>query len=405
MVEFVPLAVLVAAVALPVAVRIWWRRRWAGRAGVPRRSPGAKGAAELQVTLGPRAYRWPVGVAVAGPVVGLLIVASTVPDAMAWGSGIPMRTALFFGGGGLLVGMVGLIWAIYVHGTRLIVTIRGDGVVLRRREAEVMIPASDVCAVGITWPISDPAWTLWYGSAAGAGVDTVAEVVQRGREAAATLLRDRSLPAGWLEAVHAATKEIVGSAWRVLDDSGQEVPEPSRRALFQADRVLVDGEGRYRNERGGALLAQACGRLVRRSTEGASFWGINPNKGRRSIVLRDPHARTLLVINRASRTFGRERITVLGSDGHRLGELSGRGAMSLRADDGAPLGTVRQDGDRYVVTDTTGRRAASLRTKSSADNSRMWLEFSPECPEPLRPLALALPVAVRLSRQVRARTR
>lgn len=74
--------------------------------------------------------------------------------------------------------------------------------------------------------------------------------------------------------------------------------------------------------------------------------------------------------------------------------------MSLRSDDGTPLGTVRQDGGRYVVTDTTGREAASLRTKSKADNSRMWLEFSPECPEPLRPLALALPIAVRITRQV-----
>ncbi|MEU5991313.1 hypothetical protein ABZ806_20285 [Spirillospora sp. NPDC047418] len=403
--EFSALAVLFAAIAFPLVVRVWWRKRWAGRAGVPRRAPGVKGAPELQVTLGPRAYRWPVGVAVAGPVVGLLIVASTLPDAMARGSGVPMSTALFYGGGGLLVGLTGLIWAVHVHRTRLIVTMRSDGVVLRRRDAEAVIPASGVCAVGITWPISDPTWTLWYDSTVESGIDALATVERRGHEAAATLLRDRSLPAGWLDAVQTATTEIVGGAWRVLDDRGQEVAEPQQRALFEADRVLVDGEGRYRNERGGTLLAQACGRLVKQSTGGASFWGINPNKGRRSIVLRDPHARTLLVVNRASRTLGKERVTVLAPDGHRLGELSGRGNMSLRSADGAPLGTVRQDGDQHTVADSTGREVASLRTKSSADNSRMWLQFSPDCPEPLRPLALALPIAVRLGRQVRGGTR
>ncbi|WP_346044944.1 hypothetical protein [Actinomadura chokoriensis] len=402
--EFSALAVLLAAIAFPLVVRVWWRRRWAARAGVQQWAPGSKDQQELQVTLGPRAYRWPVGMAVAGPVVGLLIVASTLPDAMAWGSGVPMSTALFYGGGGLVVGLAGLIWALHVHRTRLIVTMGSDGVVLRRRDAEAALPASGVCAIGITWPISDPTWTLWYDPAAGPGIDTVTKVEQHGHEAAATLLRDRSLPVGWLEAVRTAT-EILDAAWRVLDDRGQEVPEPPRRALFEADRVLVDGEGRYRNERGGALLAQACGPLVKQTTEGASFWGINPNKGRRSIVLRDPHARTLLIINRASRTLGKERITVLDSDGHRLGELSGRGTMSLRSADGTPLGTARQDGDQYAVTDATGREVASLRTKSSADNSRMWLEFSHECSEALRPLALALPIAVRLTRQVRGTAR
>ncbi|WP_207924264.1 hypothetical protein, partial [Actinomadura bangladeshensis] len=182
------------------------------------RMPRVKGAPELQVTLGPRANRWPVGVTVAGPVVALLIVASTLPDAMARRSGVPMSTALFYGGGGLVVGLAGLIWAIYVHRTRLIVTMRSDAVVLRRRHAEAALLASGVCAIGITWPISDPTWTLWYDPATGSGVDAVAKVERQGHEATATLLRDRSLPVGWLEAVRSATTEILGGAWRILDD-------------------------------------------------------------------------------------------------------------------------------------------------------------------------------------------
>jgi len=306
-----------------------------------------------------------------------------------------------YGGGGLLVGLAGVIWAFTVHRRRLIVTIRADGIALRRRDDEATIPSGAVRAVGLTWPISDPVWTTWYDPAAAPGIDAVTKVGRHGgQEAAATLLRDRSLPAGWLGAVHAATTEILGGAWRVLDERGQEVPGPPPRALFDADRVLVDGEGRYRDERGGALLAQACGTLEKKSTEGASFWAVNPNKGRRSIVLRDPHARTVLIINRLSRTLRRERVAVLDADGNRLGELSGRGRMSLRSADGTPLGTVHDDGGRYLVTDTAGREVAVLRTKSKADNSRMWLEFGTECPDPLRPLALALPIAVRFTRQV-----
>ncbi|QKW33606.1 hypothetical protein HUT06_05820 [Actinomadura sp. NAK00032] len=395
------LAAVAAAVAVVLAARLWWRARWAGQAGVPRRAPGAKGAPELQVTLGPRAYRWPFALAVAGPAVGLLICATTLPNGDAWESGAVTGPLVFYGGGGLLVGLAGAVWALTVHRTRLIVTISGDGIALRRRDGEATIPSAAVRAVGLTWPISDPVWTTWYDPAAAPGVDAVTAVGRRGaQEAAATLLRDRSLPAGWVEAVHAATFEILGGGWRVLDDRDREVPAPPPRALFEADRVLVDGEGRYRNERGGALLAQACGPLAKRSTGGASFWGANPNKKRRSITLRDPHARTLLLVNRSSRTLGKERVTVLDAGGNRLGELSGRGEMSLRSAGGAPLGTVRRDGGRHVVLDTAGREAASLRTKSKADNSRMWLEFAPDCPEPLRPLVLALPIAVRLTRQV-----
>ncbi|WP_067792910.1 hypothetical protein [Actinomadura formosensis] len=396
--SFLPLVALVAAVGCPVAARIWWRRRWAGQAGLARRTPGVKGAPELRVTLGPRAYRWPFAMAVAGPLIGLGLCASTLPTSYA---GTVAGPLIVYGGGGLMVGLVGVIWALTVHRSRLIVTIRGDGIALRHRDDEATIPSSAVHAVGLTWPISDPVWTTWYDPAAAPGIDTVTKVGRRDqKEAVATLLRDRSLPAGWLEAVHAATIEILGGTWRVLDDRGQEVPGPSPRALFDADRVLVNGEGRYRNERGGALLAQACGRLMKKSTEGASFFATNPNKRRRSIVLRDPHARTMLIINRMPRTLGRERMTVLDADGNSLGELGGRGEMSLRSAGGTLLGTVHQDGGRYAVTDTTGREVASLRTKSKADNSRMWLEFSPECPEPLRPLALALPIAVRITRQV-----
>ncbi|GAA1891610.1 hypothetical protein GCM10009736_69840 [Actinomadura bangladeshensis] len=47
--------------------------------------------------------------------------------------------------------------------------------------------------------------------------------------------------------------------------------------------------------------------------------------------------------------------------------------MSLRSADGTPLGTVHQDGDHYTVIDADGQVVATLRTKSSADNSRMWL--------------------------------
>ncbi|MFI0404858.1 hypothetical protein [Actinomadura sp. 3N508] len=395
------LAMLAAPIGAMVGARMWWRRRWGGKAGVPQRKQGTKGAPELQITLGARAYRWPFGLAVGGPAIGLLISASAFTNDYPK-EAVP-RTLVFYGGIGLLVGLAGIAWAIRMFRNRLIVTIGEDGIVLRRREDEATIPSSAVHAVGLTWPLTDPVWTTWYDPAmAPSGIDALTKVGRHAEEAAATLLRDRTLPAGWLEAAHNATTEILGGTWRVLDDRGQEVPEPPPRALFDAGRILVDGTGRYRNERGGALLAQACGWLKKKSTGGASFFSVNPNKASRSIALRDPHARTVLIINRLARTWGKERLTVLDADGKRLGQISGRRALSLRSADRTRLGTVRDRGGRFAVEDTAGREAASLRTKSQADDSRMWLEISPDCSDSLRPLVLALPIAVRVIRQVRS---
>lgn len=55
---------------------------------------------------------------------------------------------------------------------------------------------SGICAVGITWLISEPMWMLWDNTAVESGIDAVTRAEQQGREAAATLLRERSLPVG-----------------------------------------------------------------------------------------------------------------------------------------------------------------------------------------------------------------
>ena len=383
-----------------LAVRSWWRGRWARNAGVPGPAPNVTGAPELQLSLGRRAYLWPVRLVVAGLVAGLVISLSTLSNAAAWDPGQVWQVIAFYGGAGLLVAAGGTAMGFVLHRRRLIVTMSAKGIALRRRKSQAFIPADAVHAVGLRWPIDDPTWTVWYDSEAAPGVNAVTTVQNAATsQAMVTLFHDRSLPRGWLEAVYAATEEILGADWRVLDDQNHEVPRPVSDALLRVDHILIDGEGRYRNERGGTLLAQTCGRLAKLRTGGASFFATNPNKARRTVVLRDPHARTVLIINRASTTFGRERIHVLDVTGQHIGRIRGRHEFSFHSGDGTPLGRAHRTADRFVLTDVRGDEAGSLRIKSSADNSRMWLTLSSASAEPLRVLALALPIAVRLTRQ------
>ncbi|GAA4226272.1 hypothetical protein GCM10022254_10780 [Actinomadura meridiana] len=305
---------------------------------------------ELRITLGRRAYRWPFRACLAALALGVLGLLSDV--------------AVY---GGVLVALAAAAWAFVIHRTRLVVTIGRKGLVLRRGAREVSVPAGSVCAMGIVWPVTDPVWTVWFDAEAAACVGAVVDI----DDDAAPLLRDRSLPPGWLPAARTAVAEHLGAPWRVLDDAGKEVEPPPGNPLARADHVLLDGTGRFHDQRGGALLAVSC--------------------GRRTVVLRDRHAGRLLVVKRPA--LGRRVTRVFGADGALLGTLRGRDEPSFHARGGTFLGATRRVGDRHVVTGVDGRESASLRTATGEGDAR--LERSPSTPEPLRTLTLALPLVVR----------
>ncbi|RKS73643.1 hypothetical protein BZB76_4345 [Actinomadura pelletieri DSM 43383] len=339
---------------------------------VPSPSPPApSGAAPVsRVTLGRGAYRWPFRVALAALVVGALAAPSS-------------RTAAI--GVGALLALAAAVWAFLIHRDRLVVTLADTGLVLRRGAEEATIPVGAVDAVGIVWRGTDPVWTVWFDTGAAPGVDAVTTV----EGDAAVLLRDRDLPAGRLPAVHAAVTEHLGLRWRVLDDTGEEIDPPKADALARADQVLVEGvlvngglakgAGRYRDERGGTLLAVASGR------------------GR--VVLRDPHAARLLVFRRTPLPARRKVVRVSDADGRFLGTVRGSQEPSFHTPSGMLLGTTRRHGDRHVVTGIDGRESASLRTVGDPGDGRRRLERSPSAPEPLRTLTLALPLVVRSARR------
>ncbi|RFS82370.1 hypothetical protein D0T12_26540 [Actinomadura spongiicola] len=339
---------------------------------VPSPSPPApSGAAPvLRVTLGRGAYRWPFRVALAALAVGAL-------------AGPSSRAAGY--GGGALVALAAAVWAFAIHRDRLVVTMTGTGLVLRRGADEATVPGGAVDAVGIVWRGTDPVWTVWFDPGAAPGVDAVTTV----EGDAAVLLRDRDLPSGRLPAVRAAVTEELGLRWRVLDGTGEEIDPPKADALGRADHVLVDGvltngglangAGRYRDERDGALLAVAS--------------------GRRTVVLRDPNAGRLLVFRRTPRPTRRRIVRVSDADGRFLGTVRGPREPSFHTPSGMLLGTTRQHGDRHVVTGIDGRESASLRRTGGPDEGRVRLERSPSAPEPLRTLALALPLVVRSARR------
>ncbi|MEO3823887.1 hypothetical protein [Actinomadura sp. B10D3] len=348
------------------------------------------------MTLGRRAYRWPLRVFLVAIAAGLAVSLSTRSNAEAWDPEKARQVIAAYGGGAALVALAAVLWAFRIHRARLIVTIGEKGVTLRRGRRKAVVPAGTLRAVGITWPVTDPVWTLWLESEAGPDVAAVA----RTDGCTVTLLRSGSLPSGWLEAVRAAATGTLGVAWRVVDDEGEEVPAPGADALPSARCVLVDGRGRYRDQNGAALLAVACGRLAKPPGGRSGMFPMNPAAGRRTVVLRDPHARTLLVFRRRSRLLGRGAMRVHDADGHLLGVMRGGQEPSFHATDGMLLGSTRPSGDGYAVTGVDGRRSATLRTRSAADDSRMYLERSPSAPDPLRTLVLALPLMVRMTRQL-----
>jgi hypothetical protein len=327
------------------------------------------------MTLGARAYRWPFRALLAALAAGAALVLATRP-----GTGIldPDKARQILppcGGGCLLAALAAVLWAARLHRTRLIVSIGERGVVLRRGRREAAVPAGAVDAVGIRWPVGDPVWTLWLDPEQAPVAAAVAEVDGN----AVALLAGGSLPSGWLPAVRTATTGILGAAWRVVDDEGEEVPPPADGALAQARHLVVDGRGRYRDRRGGAVLAVACGR-----------------RGGRTIVLCDPHAAALLVFRGPSRLPGRDRVRVLDADGRPLGFVRGRREPSFHTAGGKRLGSTRATGDGHVVTGIDGRHSATLRIgDGDGAEARMELERSPSAPDPLRTLALALPVAIR----------
>ncbi|GAA4396726.1 hypothetical protein GCM10023088_79470 [Actinomadura verrucosospora] len=324
------------------------------------------------MTLGARAYRWPLRVLTAAPAAGAALLLAARPGTGPLDPESARRPLLLCGGGCLLAALAALIWAARLHRARLIVTIGEQGVTLRRSGREAAVPAGAVEAVGIRWPVDDPVWTLWVDPERAPGVEAVAEVDGN----AVTLLRGASLPSGWLPAVRTATADRLSAAWRVVDDEGREVPPPAAGALAGARRIVVDGAGRYRDRDGGAVLAVACGR-----------------RGRRTIVLRDPHAAALLVVRGPSRLPGRDRVRVLDADGRPLGFVRGLREPSFHTAGGMLLGTTRATGDGRVVTGVDGRRSATLRIIGDAE-ARVELERSPSAPDPLRTLVLALPVAI-----------
>ncbi|TMR02704.1 hypothetical protein ETD83_11855 [Actinomadura soli] len=357
--------------------------------------PPSRSQPELRVTLGRGAYRWPLRVCLAALTVGLLISLSTrAGGGAAWAPGEARRAIAVYGGGGALIALAAIVWAIVIFRNRVVVTVGEKGLVLRRAKQQAVIPADAVHAVGIVWPVADPVWTVWFDTEAAPDVGAVAKMDGD----AVALHRDRSLPSGWLPSVRTAATETLGTAWRVLDDKGEEVEQPRADALAKADRLLVDGTGRYRDQGGGALVAVACGRLARRGPGPARFRR-NPDRGRRTIVLRDPHAGRLLAFRKTSRLAGGGRMRVFDADGRHLGTIKRLREPSFHAAGGTLLGTTRRHGDRHIVTGVDGRESASLRTKSGADDGRMWLERSRSAPDLLRTLTLALPMVVRLARQ------
>ncbi|TDB98759.1 hypothetical protein [Actinomadura sp. 7K534] len=332
----------------------------------------------LTITLGRNAYRWPLRICLTALTVGLAVSLSTLTGPGARAPEEAGRAIAGYGGGAALIALAAAVWAFAIYRDRLIVTIGRDGLTLRRRGREATIPAGAVEAVGITWPVADPVWTVWFDSEAAPGVGAVTKIDGR----AAVLLRERSLPQGWLEAVHATATETLGACWRVLDDEGREVDPLPRDALREADHVVLDGEGRYRDDRTGALLAVACGPT-------AESPGLPPPG--RTTVLRDPHARPLLEF-RGGLAGGRVRVFL--ADGRPAGEIRGSQEPSFHMPDGTLLGTTRPAGGRHVVTGVDGRESATLWSKGGDGGVRLRLERSPSAPDPLRTLALALPMAV-----------
>lgn len=326
------------------------------------------------MTLGAHAYRWPFRVMLAALAAGAALVLATRP-----GSGPfepdEARQVLPLYGGCLLAGLAAVLWAARIHRTRLIVTIGEKGVALRRGSRRAAVPAAAVEAMGIRWPVGDPVWTLWLDPEQAPGVETVAEVDGR----AVTLLNSGSLPSGWLPAVRSAAADALGAAWRVVDEEGEEVPPPAEGALARARHLVVDGGGRYRDRRGGTVLAVACRR-----------------RGSRTTVLRDPHAAALLVVRGPSRLPGRDRVRVLDAAGRPLGFVRGPREPSFHTAGGMLLGSTRATGDGHVVTGIDGRRSATLRIGGGdGGEARVELERSPSAPDPLRTLVLALPAALR----------
>ncbi|WP_149258550.1 hypothetical protein [Actinomadura sp. K4S16] len=332
----------------------------------------------LRITLGARAYRRPLGLLLAALAVGAAALPAARSGLGSWEPESARGALLLCGGGCLLASLAAVLWAVRLHLTRLVVTIDAEGVVLRRSGREARVPAGAVDAVGIRWPVSDPVWTLWLDPERAPGVEAVAPVDGK----AVALLRDRTLPSGWLQAVRTATAETLGAAWRVVDDEGEEVPPPAAGALSRAPQIAVDGRGRYRDRDGGAVLAVACRR-----------------RGRRTVVLRDPHAAALLVVRGPSRLPGRDRVRVLDPAGRTLGFLRGPREPSFHTAGGMLLGSTRETGGGLVVTGIDGRRSAALGTGGEGDRDEVRLERSPSAPDPLRTLALALPVAFRPGRR------
>ncbi|TDC71107.1 hypothetical protein E1200_03085 [Actinomadura sp. GC306] len=333
----------------------------------------------LTITLGGNAYRWPLRICLTALTAGLAGTLSTLTGPGAWEPEEAGRAIAAFGGGAVLIALAAAVWALVIHRDRLTVTIGRDGLTLRRRGREAVVPAAAVDAVGITWPVADPVWTVWFDPEAAPGVDAVTKVEGR----AAALLPERSLPQGWLEAVHATATETLGARWRVLDDEGEEVDRLPEDALREADDILVDGDGRHRDGRTGALLAVACGPPADRS-------GL-PLPGRVT-VLRDPHARPLLELRRGLPGGGRVRVFL--PDGRPAGEIRGSDEPSFHTAGGTLLGTTRAAGGRCVVTGVDARESATLRIEKDGGGP-LRLERSPSTPEPLRTLALALPWVVR----------
>ncbi|MFI0408796.1 hypothetical protein [Actinomadura sp. 3N508] len=356
-------------------------------------APPSRSQPEVRVTLGRGAYRWPFRVFLAALTAGLLVALSTRTGGAAWAPGEARRVVTIYGGGGALIALAAAGWAFVIFRSRLVVTIGEKGLVLRRAKNQVVVPADAVHAVGIVWPVADPVWTVWIDTEAAPDAGAVAKVDGD----AITLHRDRSLPSGWLASVRTAATETLGAAWRVLDDTGEEVEEPRPDALPKTDRLVVDGAGRYRDQGGGAVVAVACGRLATRGPGPARFRR-TPDRGRRTIVLRDPHAGRLLAFKKSSRLAGGGRMRVFDADGRHIGTISRLREPAFHAAGGTLLGTTRRHGDRHVVTGVDGRESASLRTKGG-DDGRMWLERSRSAPDLLRTLTLALPMVVRLARR------
>jgi hypothetical protein len=253
---------------------------------------------------------------------------------------------------------------------RVRVDITPDGVAVHG----VLTPASAIRAIGLTGPVHDPVLTLWRGPAAGgrpAPPDRLLAVSQVG---------DRQI---------ARARDRVETLWPGLWRS--RAARPVR--LLTATELTVDLAGRY----------HAAGEVIGGTVE-----------VRHSMILRDEGAEPVLMLERFTRRL-QTGARVTTPDGTLLGSITetGRRAWTPSHGHSRPLSLYDADGrligrtqelrrsSTNTIVDSEGRHLAVLdlpnhRAVLLTRFEDLLLRIDQSAAGPLRPLLLALPLALRL---------